>query len=398
MEFDARRAFDKKALFDQDLREAGAYMRNLHPGSPMSAILAEKLRLQQLDPRYSVQIVATANSQAIHLKPLKSLTETPKLKFLNNAGSAELHALCEKGQSFQVKAADVQAEGSPILTDILQRLGNAEITIQSAATFKGCLHLLLQPTAEHSLIQVDGKWLLAPKQVAFKGQLLESPLKAEFFCDPSEGEKLGPPATKFRFDWCVWRGQPLLSLSYFGQISAFVRAKDYVMVCFIRGNPTYKARYLSPESKAKQEVAEALEWLGKCRRVAQRLGVNPLFQPTETLAGGKADDVRLLVKLLECGGHEQNNEGQPLVVSADKPAGGLRPLEEPLTITRAESKVLDFFGIQIPFGPMNYTWTEMHLVSTRALGADRIEMSFKGGPGSIWRIDYQPATAAGSKT
>jgi hypothetical protein len=396
LRFDAQRHLESRVLFEKELREAWAYMRDLHPGSPIAAILAEKQRLEQLDPRYVVDIAATHESQSLHVQPRGPMHGGSKLRFLAGAGDSQMRTLYEKGQSFRVKATDVEAPGSPILGDILRQVGENEITIHSGATVSGCLHLFLRPHGENSFLQIDGEWLLAAKRVSFIGALAESPLRVEFVSEPAEGDTSGYVATTFKLNWAAWEGQPLLSLAYFNQLSRLATADEYDLLCLFRGNQGQRATFVLPECETRARFGEAVDWLSKCRRVAQRLAVNPPLHSVGVLNGKQLDDVRLLVKLLECGGHEQVNAGEELGVSADMPPGGTPSLQEPLALTRTEpATMLNFFGVPVRVGPISHTWTDMHLVSTKALSATRIELSFKGGPKSVWRVEYKPEPASG---
>jgi len=401
LQFNPQKSFENVASFQDELKSAWAYMRDMHPGSPLAAILAEKQRLEELDPRCSVQIVATAQSKMMRIQPRTPSCEGMKLKFLNRATESDFQSFYELGEAVQIKATDLQAEGSPIFADILSQIGDAKITIQSGATFRGHVLLLPDPSCgDGSQIQVDGEWLLAPKRMWFKGHLAESPLKVEFVWDPPVGEIARPVAVLFRFNLIHWQGQALQGLAYFKQLSELVTAKVYDLVCFIRGNHVFKAKYILPEGESRNQVMETFDWLKKCRRVAQKLGVNPVFPDLEVFHGKKCDHTHLLVKVLECGGHEQNNAGQELEMSCDAPLMDISHMEEPLTLQRTEPiQIMDFFGVQVPFGPLNHTWTDMHLISTKPLNANKIQLMFKGGPQSMWRIkkDEPPTVAAAKK-
>ena len=259
---------------------------------------------------------------------------------------------------------------------------------------RGCVHLLPQPSCgNESLLQVDGDWLLAPRRISFKGHLAESPLKVEFVWDPPVQEITGPVGVLFKFNLKHWQGQALQGLAYFRQINELVTANAYDLVCFIRGNQILKRNYILPEGEARKQVTETMDFLTKCRSVAQKLGINPVFPDIELFRGKKLDDTRLLVKLLECGGHEQDNAGQDLGLSGEAPTRDLSSLPEPLTLQRSEpSKMMDSLGLQVPFGPLNHRWTDMHLISSNPLEGNKIEMMFKGGPHSIWRIETEPST------
>src|ERR1035441_7988362 len=137
---------------------------------------------------------------------------------------------------------------------------------------------------------------------------------------------------------------------------------------------------------------KAVEWLRSCREFPKLLGVNPPFPPAKSINANEAEskDVRLMIKLIESGIHEQNNRGEQIEMwgegATEKPVVG----KKGLTINWTESfRKINFFGVEIPFGPLMHTWTEMELVSAYPLTEIRDHMTFKGGRKSMWRIEYK---------
>ena len=57
---------------------------------------------------------------------------------------------------------------------------------------------------------------------------------------------------------------------------------------------------------------------------------------------------------------------------------------------------MKFFGLNVPFGPLYHTWTNVELIDTRPTNDGRIEMTFKGVVNSIYRVEFkkpeQPVT------
>jgi hypothetical protein len=391
IQFDPQRSFEKRALFERELRDAWSYMRDLHPGSPIAAILAEKQRLEQLDPRFSVQIEATAESKKVHVIPRQPMAECLELKLSKKLGADEVKAFHEKGQSFQIKATDIEADGSPILSNILREAGDTRITINNGARFKGCLHLLLHSEASTPLIQIDGEWLLALKRISFGGQLNESPLKVELACEAGEDARWEPCAVSFMLKWGAWENQPLLSLAYFNAIYDFIRCEEFRLTGYIRGNEFWKDVTFLPDRKGREPAADAMNWFQKCRHAAQHVGANPLFPRSDTLEEIESNDVRLMVELLECGHHEQENAGQTVVISGEVP-----PDSKPMINLQAKKvslpepiRLLNFCGMQVPFGPLVHTWTDVRVVAVHPLDNGRTELTWEGDAKSIYRIDYE---------
>jgi hypothetical protein len=391
VEFDAQHSLENRMLFEKELRDAWSYMRDLYPGSPMAAALAEKQRLEQLDPRFSVQVEATPDSKKVQLTPRQPMADGPKLKFLKKTVAGEVKAFYEKGQSFRVKATEIEVDAAPIISNVLRELGDAEITINSGARFKGHLHLVLHAKPSPPLIQIDGEWLLAPKLISFKGQLSESPLRVELVCEANEGGEWEPCAVAFKFNWGAWEQQPLLSLAYFSAINDFIRCEEFSLSGYIRGNQVWKGETFTADCQAKKPAADAMDWFQKCRHVAQQVGANPLFPRADALEEIESNDVRLMVELFEHGRHEQSNVGQTVGIAAD-----IQPENKPPINFQAKkmslpehTRLLNFFGMQVPFGPLVHTWTDVRLVALNPLQEGRTELMWEGEANSIYRIEYE---------
>ncbi|MGD0652621.1 MAG: DUF4062 domain-containing protein, partial [Verrucomicrobiia bacterium] len=343
--------------------------RELDTGSPTDAIRAAKRRLEQLDPRFSVDITATAESMKFQIRPVQPIFEGPKLKFLKEPGADVLKAFLEKGQSFQVKSANVEVPGFPIHNKIFRELRDAKITINNDARFKGCLQLVVRPQTSPPLIQIDGEWLLTPKLVSFTGQLSESPLRVEFTREANEGGKREACALSFKFNWGAWERQPLLSLAYFNAINDFVRCEEFTMSGYIRGNEFWKAEKFSPGCQEKKPLIESMDWFQKCRHLAKQEGANPLFPRADALEEIESNDIRLMVELLERGYHEQKNVGQTFAIAGEVPSDNKPPINmEAKKICLPEPiRLLNFCGMPVPFGPLLHTWTDVRLVAINPL-------------------------------
>ena len=53
-----------------------------------------------------------------------------------------------------------------------------------------------------------------------------------------------------------------------------------------------------------------MDWLQKCKNVAEYLGANPPFPKSDGLKEIQSNDVQLLVKMIEVGVHEQTIVGE----------------------------------------------------------------------------------------
>lgn len=363
-------------------------MQNLHPGSPVAAILAEKRRLEQLDPNASIQIAASDKSIQYQVSFRQS-----KLEFPNKFGAEELKAFFEKGQSFQVKATDIPTDISPILNSLLSEMGDSKITIRNSATFKGCLQFVFQSSRNETIhIQTDGEWSLAPKRAIFRGQLSDSPFYVEYVREVGEDGKPQQCVLKCKFEFNAWKGQPLLGLAYFSELNEFIYRSEFVIRSFIKGNQLWPPENLTVTEAGRRQAIGALDWLQKSRQAAKYLGVNPPLPQAEAINANESESkgVQLMIKLIESGVHEQSCAGDEVGVSGERRSDGPQVGKKELTANWTEPfRKINFFGVEIPFGPLVHTWTDLELVAISPAADNRTELTFKGGEKSIWRIEYK---------
>jgi hypothetical protein len=149
-------------------------------------------------------------------------------------------------------------------------------------------------------------------------------------------------------------------------------------------------------SERKQPI-RAMDWLQKCKDVAQRIGANPPFPAANAINEIESNDVRLLVKLIESGIHEQSIVGEEVGIGGEGASEEIPVGKKFLTANLTEPfRKTNFFGIEIPFGPLIHTWTDLELVAARPVNDVRSELTFKGGPNSIWKIEYKWPNAPAS--
>ena len=362
--------------------------RELQFRSPVEAIRDETKRLEELDPKASIEIAADAHS--IHYQVQ---FPTAKLEFLNKQGNETLQAFFEKGQAFQIKGKDIPTDFSPILNELLSRRGDFDVTIKPAPTCTGCLQFVYTSSRGEPIhIQTGGEWVLAPKRAVFRGQLSDSPFFVEYVRDAGEDQKSQQYIVKCQFNFNVWKGQPLLGLAFFSELEDFVQQSEFSVRSFIRGNQLWPPESSTVGHDGRQQAIEAFEWLHKARQTAKYLQINPPFPKADTINANVAEskEVQLMIKLVELGSHEQNNAGQILGLSCDNPPPGQEVGKKGLTASLPGLfRKINFLGVEITFGPLTYTWTDLELVATRPLEGKRSEMTFKGGSKSVWRIEYK---------
>ena len=387
--FEAECSLEDLALFDQDLRDAWKYMREQYPGSPIAAIRAEKKHLEQILPGHSIQILATDKSLHIQATSFQPLAAGLKPEFLKNVGADVWKAFEEKGQSFQVTATDLQGSGPSTPISALKIPADAKITVRHGNRFKGCLQFHFHVKSLPVCLHAEGEWTFAQKRISFSGRLGQSPLAVECMREEEDG-KPTPVRISFGVDWSAWEGQALRGLAWFVELDEFFKASEFLVRFYVQGYQPWPPEKLSLNKPELELPIEAIGWLDKCRHVAAFLGANPPFPKTNALKEIQSDDVRLLVKFIEEGKHEQENVGQTCQIAAEIPADGNQPPKEVASMTVPEPvRELKFFGFNIPFGPLQHTWTNVELIETRPINDGRTEMTFKGVANSVYRVEFK---------
>jgi hypothetical protein len=358
-------------------------------GSPPDAIQTEEARLQQLDPRFSVSVTATSKSMDVQIEPIVPIMNLPKIEFVAENRKDDLKAFAERGQPFKIKATEIQISDSPIHTDILHQLGNAEITF-TGLTFDGCMQFHFYETGIPACAQVDGEWTLAPKQFSFNGQLKDSPMKV--FCVRERGDdgKFITFQNAFKFDWGAWEGQALLALSFLDELEAILRSKELMLRCYIRGHEEWPPEKLVLAGPQVGDALDAVEWIQSCKRIARQIGANPPFPAKASIHEIESTDVRLLVKLIEQGKHEQPNAGEIVEITGEEFRDDKGVLSDIKIVTHIEPvRVLSFFGISVPIGPLYHSWTDVEVIETKPIGNGRISLMFKGKATSNYRVEFK---------
>jgi hypothetical protein len=233
---------------------------------------------------------------------------------------------------------------------------------------------------------------MASKRFSFEGQLRESPLRVRLHRDLIDGGKLDPESPiHFNIDWGAWEGQSLLTLPYFEDIRRFLHADTFTVKCLAKGNDAGRVDMVAGSVETRKLARAAIDWIDRCRAAAKYLGVNPPFPFSDKVKILPKDDVEVLVELIESGVHEQSHVGQTICFESD-PSSNLETLinKPRLNIQQAgQVFTFDFFGTKILLGPVTFFLSEVELTTVTGLANNRVELAFKGGPGSIWRMAYQ---------
>ena len=357
--------------------------------SPTDSIRLMEQELQRLDPRFSVRISATGNSMNVQLRPAQPGIGLPPLTPLREDKVGDLKAFIEKGEPFRINAAEVRIEGAPIHNELLRAFGNVELTFHGLA-IPGNVQFHFGSPAEPLCIQIDGEWVVAPRRTSFRGLLTGSPLSVECIREKLDDDNWGLLSIHFRFGWGAWAGQRLQALPYFPELYALLQEKELFVRFYFMGRQQWPGAKLLVENPERDQGFEAIKCIQTCQRVAQRVGANPLFPPPNEIGQIEAEDVRLLVELLEHGKHEQVNAGQITEISCDAPPAGSEPPKDAPCMTLPEPlRNFNFLGVAVALGPLLHTWTNMEFLESRPAEDGRVRLVFRGTESSMYCVEYK---------
>jgi hypothetical protein len=185
------------------------------------------------------------------------------------------------------------------------------------------------------------------------------------------GDVREQPSIRFQFSLDKWTGQSLNLLSHFDQIEGFVRSiiatrilKFQIMV---RGNIIWDGQVSDYNTGNFKDILLPIEWIQKCRWIAQHYQVNPALPSLAKVPDDKWSGIEDLYFLLKNKERSVPAPGMTLTyeLSDVAPVKQL-DLSGSLMMTN-ENQTEDFFGIQVPLGPMQHTFNYVKFVSRTPL-------------------------------
>jgi hypothetical protein len=384
--FETGGSFSDFPKFRHSLTAAWRYMHEMFPGSPLAAVLNEKQKLEQLDSRFSVEITASSKLAKIQIAP-KSPHVPVKLTFAKTVSTDQLKALFERGESIRLNAKELNVLDAPLHQEILSRIGDWEIMVSGGHRFTAHLRIQFAIESHETMIQLDGDATVAPKRLAFSGALPESPLKLDVCREPTPDD-LTQVSLKVRLCWECWISQPMLSLGHFADLTAFFSAKVFSMRCLVRGNVLWNDKEFVLDHDMQNPAFRAFDWIRRCQSACQRLKINPIFP--SSLDELESDSVRLVVELLETGGHIQENDGVISSCTVDRPEETMTHATVGMGIGMMEfsdsEKTFDFLGIKLSLGVLIHRYTNVEVSAVRKISESRDEVEWIGLENSSYEI------------
>ena len=358
------------------LPEAERFVRDLHPGSVQAALLKRKTELESIDPRCSVSISIKDGKEHITVIPKETFSFKTKIRSKNIEGWRNFF---ERGAEVKLEPGEMEIIGAPLLKEAFKTMGGFS-TIQFGTQYPGSIQIFCGTGENFTVIQLDGKVCGGTKFMTFSGALPESPL--EITGQIPFDEKIRNEASAgFTLSLDKWTGQTVLLLSHFDQIEALVRSlvasNIPKMQMFVRGTVLWTGSLRDFDAGRIKNILCPLEWLQKCRWIAQHFNVNPILPNLSEISDEQWDWIEELYGLLRNKEFSVPEPGQTISFVASIARSASEFQGGGTLVSEKGQQTVDFLGASVPLGPTRNTFSEVKLITLSPLDGDRAKYVFE---------------------
>ncbi|MDB6058923.1 MAG: hypothetical protein JWO95_2767, partial [Verrucomicrobiales bacterium] len=368
--------------FKCTLPQAERFVRDLHPVSTKAALQNRKLELETIDPRCEVRVSVQDGKEHVTINPKKTFSFKAKINSKNREGWKNFF---ERGAAVKVEPGELEFVGAPLLEQMnCMKAGGG--TLQFGKARSGCIQYICKSDSNVSVIQIDCEFRFGTKYLTYKGRLENSPLEIE---GEIPWELPGDRSVSSSINFVIeqWTGHPLLVLPYFHQIETLMN-----VICsktppeihvLINGNVLWKGAAGNFESTTVREISQILDWLAKCRWLAQHFKVNPPLMPFRKI---KNDEFENVIDMYHLANSRERINAVPGLRLTLRTNGGVT--KEALSSGDRVLKVVKptlfsiVLGPAVSIGPVDYLFTEMNCVSAEPNAHNSFKVILKGGPGA----------------
>lgn len=384
LRFDPQDSFADLERFRSALAQAEQYMRELYPGSPAAAISERERALSALDPEIGVKLSFQDGHEILKLTPAKPLS----LGFrpLKSEGSAAFQALVEHGDIFKAEV-EIIPPASPLFQELMP--GHKGLIHFQPDTREGCVQIVYGSVPE-MIAQINGRWRGGTKSVRFEGRLDRSPLSVNLRIEDGSGVPRSSFETPFRLS--EWEKQPVSGLPWFDQVKSFIVAwaesREFRVNYFLEGTRVGGFVATANPNQATERLKNAVNWLAKCRFVANHYGVDAVLPKFGEITYAQQRDVEALYALATGASVEDSIAGMPFGFSGspDMPVpDNWKSSQAPVsgTLKLLGTAEIGFFGSRIVVPEVEQFFTNMELTELKT-GPTSISFVFKGRKDSVW--------------
>jgi len=399
----ATNLMSNSAKLYEAVAEADAYMRALYPSSIQHALSAERERLQSLDPRIEIDMVASEHEAHCSLRAKEPIKLELTFKGREPDMSEKMDSLWNRGLPTAFGPGEIEVSGSALMEHVFSTPG----VLQVANHIEASLRISAIDSSDEEIAAVDfqaGILECAPKECRFTGTLAGEIIRLGLTLPLGSSASSQPFTFTFAVNFQSWVGRPIQQLPYFSQcyrlFRAIVDGAKPKLVLSSLGNHIFGGFMQTKESEEFESIEKWLRPIHHVRQMARHFGIDPPFP--EHVSAKELKDINLVHWMLfdrspRCG------EGMHLAISISQ-EGAVEFLRSPASAddhgpfalgdTTPEYEV---FGERVAVGPLNVALTTAHLLNGRddirrqldeAGEEDRITMAWEGTPDSQMSVEF----------
>lgn len=344
------------AAFCAAVNEAEQFAVGLRPGSAEASLKAERLRLESLDPRFTV--LASATEQGLHfrLSPKEALDFKLKVSGNRIALEPKVRDFVDRGLQVTFEADEWALEGLPVLQTHMGK----PILLQFQR--KHSSHLKVIRPCDQKSCSIFGRLIGGRQELRFEA-LVGDVLRVEFTVSPETLRTRMLIGTSVAL--ASWTSCPLLNLPSFDSLyevcSLFAQDEKMQGELWIDGNLCGSGSIAPGTTSPLARVYPLLQIIDNARSVARILGVNP--QLPDLLTAEMQADVDFLWTVLRGQYQAEHDECFQCVVNTT--VEGFKRMREYVPISEYSYKVAPedftprFLGERVVGRKFEWQMTEM---------------------------------------
>ncbi len=297
-------SIEDSATLQAAVLDATKYMRELHPSSISASVIAEKDRLETIDPRFEVGINATHNGIDYSLTP-KAQDVHFTLRFRGEEAIAKARELVEAGGKVHFRDGEAEISGMAAEWRDDYELFAIETTREVPAMIR---FVAAESTGNaQAALDLHGTFARGSKRGRFNCELAGGLMTV---CLPVDSEKTQVPID-ISFDFSKWLGCDVRLLPHLDAIipffeavsrEAYTNGKDLIEVeVFVLGNLAMRSAGDIPLAQQMQSYSRGVLALGKAREVAKELDIEAIV--SADMAARHISEIEVVFGLLKYGVH-----------------------------------------------------------------------------------------------
>ena len=284
----------KKAVIDAD-----RYMMALHPASPVESIRTQRMRVENIDSRFKIDVSATEKGINYKLYAKEPVSCFMKISGQQKDLAPKIDDLIGRGLPVRFEPGEIDISGTPLFDDIIKQ----GTVLKFANAFNGTVSLIILDSGNNEkniISEIPCEFSGGTREIRTSIELLDSPLNVSISITFNSDIKSATIKTNFQFNSKKWCGQSLKQLNYFDQISNMIYSildGGRLKIKFYMRGQYSDFIFNADNMDFIQQIASGLDVIKKARIIADMFSINPVFP--KNLGDKEVQEVILLNDVLE---------------------------------------------------------------------------------------------------